>query len=557
MHRVMWLMSVCLLLCAPVAAWADDVTVTTYYPSPRGVYDELRTSGDVGIGTIGAVSERLQVEGGDLYIVTGDLGIGTQPNFGGGALLLPVTGAIEFVGGGRITSSASTIEIGNNGLNHDLKVWGSEQIRGKLAFDDGAGAFDVEVAHGAAASTLQIGRVGLPNTLLVNTDTLFAGGTKSRVGVGTVTPAVKLEVDGQNEDHVLRVTNDGATPDSEAVMEFARAGNPNAWEIGQQNDGFVIARIWAGNPGDFFMQPDGDVGIGTITPTAQVEIVQENATDALHVQDQAADPTPFVINEGGRVGIKTPTVDPLVDLAIGREDRGFRADPDSLVYHFDGKDMIWFTDSGKVGIGYEPGPGFFADIVVNDAIEVRTASNDDGQAAYYIQNTNVGWFWQIEHMLNGDYAFRNNFGGGVPVRARIDQNGNFYALSKNFDIPHPLDPVAKRLIHASVEGPETAVYYRGEGRLEAGRTSIRLPDYFEALTHPEGRTVQLTSRFSGEEPVSLLAASEVTNGSFDVRAVDDRNPAQAFYWEVKAARQDVAPLQVERPAKPEEAAHAP
>ena len=45
------------------AMGAEDVTVTTYYPSPRGVYDELRTTGNVGIGTTGAIAGRLHVRG--------------------------------------------------------------------------------------------------------------------------------------------------------------------------------------------------------------------------------------------------------------------------------------------------------------------------------------------------------------------------------------------------------------------------------------------------------------------------------------------------------------
>jgi hypothetical protein len=48
----------------------------------------------------------------------------------------------------------------------------------------------------------------------------------------------------------------------------------------------------------------------------------------------------------------------------------------------------------------------------------------------------------------------------------------------------------------------------------------------------------------GRAPVAL-AASEVSAGAFRVIAVGDANPEQAFYWEVKATRADVAPLRVE------------
>ena len=44
----MWLVVGVLLLSAMVSALAEDVTVTTYYPSPRGVYQELRTTDHIG-----------------------------------------------------------------------------------------------------------------------------------------------------------------------------------------------------------------------------------------------------------------------------------------------------------------------------------------------------------------------------------------------------------------------------------------------------------------------------------------------------------------------------
>ncbi len=52
-----------LLLCTVAYALAEDLTLTTYYPSPRGVYKELRTSGDAAIGTTGTPVARLQVVG--------------------------------------------------------------------------------------------------------------------------------------------------------------------------------------------------------------------------------------------------------------------------------------------------------------------------------------------------------------------------------------------------------------------------------------------------------------------------------------------------------------
>jgi hypothetical protein len=135
--------------------------------------------------------------------------------------------------------------------------------------------------------------------------------------------------------------------------------------------------------------------------------------------------------------------------------------------------------------------------------------------------------------------------GGDDWPIKMFGDGVFYAKKKNFAIDHPLDPVGRTLVHSAIEGPEYGVYYRGEGALTDGRAVVELPEYFEALTRPEGRTVQLTPRFDGDEEISALAASAVREGRFTVRAVGGAAYAHGFYWEVKAVRADVEEIDVE------------
>lgn len=142
--------------------------------------------------------------------------------------------------------------------------------------------------------------------------------------------------------------------------------------------------------------------------------------------------------------------------------------------------------------------------------------------------------------------------GAVYVGTNIDSpqvqiyaNGTLIAPDKRFRIDHPLDPERRFLVHACLEGPESAVYYRGQGQLEGGRARVELPEYFEALVRTDDRTVTLTPCCAEDEPISVLAASGIADGAFDVRAADDRNPRQSFYWEVKAVRADMEPLQTE------------
>lgn len=116
--------------------------------------------------------------------------------------------------------------------------------------------------------------------------------------------------------------------------------------------------------------------------------------------------------------------------------------------------------------------------------------------------------------------------------------GLLFASEKYFCIDHPTRP-DHSLIHSCLEGPESSVYYRGQAQLKDGQATIHLPDYFEALTRQEGRTVLLTPK--GREPF-LLSHEDIVDGTFKVYGT---RAGGAFSWEVKAVRADVGRLEVE------------
>ena len=151
--------------------------------------------------------------------------------------------------------------------------------------------------------------------------------------------------------------------------------------------------------------------------------------------------------------------------------------------------------------------------------------------------------------LNWDHGSEVLFGNGAGANVgSVSSVGNatfagtITASAKSFLIPHPLDD-SKTLRHGSIEGPELGVYYRGEGITEGGWAEIVLPDYFEALVREEDRTVSLTPLFEDEaDQIGMLAASRVKEGKFKVWSALG---TQKFYWEVKAVRGDIDPLEVE------------
>lgn len=134
--------------------------------------------------------------------------------------------------------------------------------------------------------------------------------------------------------------------------------------------------------------------------------------------------------------------------------------------------------------------------------------------------------------------------GGV-IAASMDAGGAIRGKTKNFVIDHPLDPENRQLVHGAIEGPELAVYYRGEGELTGGRATVELPGYFEALVRTEGRTVHVTPILEDDGPVAALAASRVKDGRFTVRTTDGSEATHSFSWVVYGVRTDVEKLEVE------------
>jgi len=140
--------------------------------------------------------------------------------------------------------------------------------------------------------------------------------------------------------------------------------------------------------------------------------------------------------------------------------------------------------------------------LINDQqpkLDVKLAAKIDGNVVIDGDNKTIQAL-----LVNGD----------VTINGNTDQDGNIIATgtvkaatligdhtdgsitggvsgrsagAKSFDITHP-SKEGHRLRHVCLEGPETAVYYRG--RLK-GSNIIELPSYWRDLIHEDSITVQL------------------------------------------------------------------
>jgi len=137
----------------------------------------------------------------------------------------------------------------------------------------------------------------------------------------------------------------------------------------------------------------------------------------------------------------------------------------------------------------------------------------------------------------GVFAFKFDQATFGPTSGAIQIWCSSSGVYKTFIVDHPCEP-ERFLVHATLEGPEGAVYYRGTARLSAGRAEIVLPAYFERFTRREGRTVLLTN-IDGFDLIAVrtVDGEKIKNG---ILIVESSNPhsTQAFDWEVKAVRAD-------------------
>ena len=130
-------------------------------------------------------------------------------------------------------------------------------------------------------------------------------------------------------------------------------------------------------------------------------------------------------------------------------------------------EYIWYGNLDESRYPEEACPPFFHRSAQIDNLKVNTEINGSGKID-----------------ISGTVRASEVTAGGVTLTSR-----------KAFDIAHP-NKNGWRLRHICLEGPESAVYYRG--RL-TNNNVINLPDYWEGLVDPETITVTLTQIGSSQD----------------------------------------------------------
>jgi len=104
----------------------------------------------------------------------------------------------------------------------------------------------------------------------------------------------------------------------------------------------------------------------------------------------------------------------------------------------------------------------------------------------------------------------------------------FYNPGKTFVINHPNDS-DKLLVHACLEGPEGAVFYRGQGEVKAEFAYVELPKYVKNFI------TDITVQVTAIENIAELYVDNISDEGFEVYS----NLPTSFFWTLIAKRKDV------------------
>lgn len=122
------------------------------------------------------------------------------------------------------------------------------------------------------------------------------------------------------------------------------------------------------------------------------------------------------------------------------------------------------------------------------------------------------------------------------------ETGEVFGNLKSFVVADPTQS-GRVIQYSSVEGPEAAIYCRGQVELVAGAAHVAFPEHFSAMAAPGTMTVTLTPRSLLSKGV---AAVNVSTDGMDIGELQNGNGSYAVDYVIYAVRKGFEDYQVYR-----------
>jgi hypothetical protein len=523
---------------APRALIAEEVVPSALLWQPAGIargqtFDIMYDRGFVGIGTPEPQAP-LEVEDNEQGPIILARQSGDQN--GDSAVLgeaLATSGNVTGVWGRSLSSPNGTGVLG-------VALGGSGLTRGVHGIS--------ESPDGSAVHAQHIAGSGTGRALWASTDSsfgyagFFEGGRnyfEGRIGIGEQTTPNYL-LDARGPSATLRAQSIGDTP---AFLRLERDGFGQSYIALGMNDSMFF-NINATDR--MVLSADGQLGLGTQSPGAAVDVVRGGSGD-LGVR---------VTNSAGGVGF---------DATLGSGGVGFEATLGSGGVGFDA-----FLASGGIGVRSSvssgtavqaqtsTGWGVLASATAAGGVAIEGEATSTSGAGVGVRGTaassqGVG----VEGITTFDgVGVRGiSLAGGIGVHASapanglamqadgdVTVNGTLIKSAGSFRIDHPLDPRNRYLSHSFVESPDMMNIYNGNVVTdEAGFAEVEMPEWFDALNRDFRYQLTVIGSFA-----RATVGEKLQDGRF-VILTDEPNVEVS--WQITGIRDDpyarANPIEVE------------